>query len=161
MSQFNPLPRSSSKPTSYGKPNNLGTPKHVGISCMPSMLSAVLVANQLQVKGLDGLIGTQAWADIVPFVQKLRAKKRPHPLYHLPETGDRPLETVALNRQQVDFGRASAYLKIGDGCSAPCTFCAIPNFKGPNRSRPRRHILAEARRLAEAGVREIIIIARS
>ncbi len=45
MSQSDPLHRSSSKTTSYGKPNNLGTPEHVGMSCMPSMLSAVLVAN--------------------------------------------------------------------------------------------------------------------
>ena len=64
------------------------------------------------VPGLDGLIGTRAWADIVPFIQNLRATKRPEPLYHLPETGDIPLETIALNRQQVDVGRASAYLKI-------------------------------------------------
>ena len=113
-----------------------------------------------QVKGLDGLIGTRAWADIVPFIQKLRAKKRPAPLYHLPETGDVSLETVALNRQQVDVGRASAYLKISDGCSAPCAFCTIPSFKGLNRSRPREHILAEARRLAQAGAKEIIIIAQ-
>lgn len=113
-----------------------------------------------QVKGLDGLIGTRAWADIVPFIQKLRANKRPAPLYHLPETGDTPLETIALNRQQVDLGRASAYLKISDGCSAPCAFCTIPSFKGLNRSRPREHILAEARRLAEAGTKEIIIIAQ-
>lgn len=113
-----------------------------------------------QVAGLDGLIGTRAWADIVPFIQKLRANKRPGPLYHLPETGDTPLETVALNRQQVEFGRASAYLKISDGCSAPCAFCTIPSFKGLNRSRPAEHILAEARRLVDAGVQEIIVIAQ-
>lgn len=113
-----------------------------------------------QVKGLDGLIGTRAWPDIVPFIQKLRAYKRPEPLYHLPETGDTPIEAVALNRQRVDFGRASAYLKISDGCSAPCAFCTIPSFKGLNRSRPREHILAEARRLAAAGVQEIILIAQ-
>lgn len=113
-----------------------------------------------QVKGLDGLIGTRAWADIVPFIQKLRANKRPEPLYHLPETGDLPIETIALNRQQVDFGRPSAYLKISDGCSAPCAFCTIPSFKGLNRSRPREHILAEARRLQAAGVQEIILIAQ-
>ncbi|MEW5960776.1 MAG: 30S ribosomal protein S12 methylthiotransferase RimO [Chloroflexota bacterium] len=113
-----------------------------------------------QVKGLDGLIGTRAWADIVPFIQKLRATKRPTPLYHLPETGDTPLESVALNRHQVEFGRASAYLKISDGCSAPCAFCTIPSFKGLNRSRPRAHIIAEAQRLAAAGVQEIILIAQ-
>jgi ribosomal protein S12 methylthiotransferase len=113
-----------------------------------------------QVKGLDGLIGTRAWTDIVPFIQKLRANKRPQPLYHLPETGDTPIETIALDRQQVDVGRASAYLKISDGCSAPCAFCTIPSFKGLNRSRPREHLLAEARRLQTAGVKEIILIAQ-
>jgi ribosomal protein S12 methylthiotransferase len=113
-----------------------------------------------QVKGLDGLIGTRAWTDIVPFIQKLRAKKRPGPLYHLPETADTPIETVALNRQQVELGRASAYLKISDGCSAPCAFCTIPSFKGLNRSRPREHLLAEAQRLQAAGVEEVILIAQ-
>ncbi|MCB0208135.1 MAG: 30S ribosomal protein S12 methylthiotransferase RimO [Anaerolineae bacterium] len=113
-----------------------------------------------QVRGLDGLIGTRAWTDIVPFIQKLRAHKRPGPLYHLPETGDTPIETVALDRQQVEVGRASAYLKISDGCSAPCAFCTIPSFKGLNRSRPREHILAEAHRLEAAGVKEIILIAQ-
>jgi ribosomal protein S12 methylthiotransferase len=113
-----------------------------------------------QVKGLDGLIGTRAWADIVPFIQRLRAEKRPGPLYHLPETGDTVLETVALDRQQVEFGRAWAYLKISDGCSAPCAFCTIPSFKGLNRSRPREHVLAEARRLEAAGVQEVIVIAQ-
>jgi ribosomal protein S12 methylthiotransferase len=113
-----------------------------------------------QVKGLDGLIGTRAWTDIVPFIQKLRANKRPEPLYHLPETAEVPIETVALNRQQVDFGRASAYLKISDGCSAPCAFCTIPSFKGLNRSRPQEHLLAEARHLQAAGVKEIILIAQ-
>ena len=113
-----------------------------------------------QVQGLDGLIGTRAWADIVPFIQKMRAEKRPEPLYHLPETGDTILETVALDRQQVEFGRATAYLKISDGCSAPCAFCTIPSFKGMNRSRPREHLLAEARRLEAAGVHEVIIIAQ-
>ena len=113
-----------------------------------------------QVKGLDGLIGTRAWTDIVPFIQKLRAEKRPEPLYHLPETGDVPIETIALNRQQVGKGRMSAYLKISDGCSAPCAFCTIPSFKGLNRSRPREHILTEARQLEAAGVHEVILIAQ-
>lgn len=113
-----------------------------------------------QVKGLDGLIGTRAWPDLVPFIQRLRAHQKPEPLYHLPEMGDTPIETVALDRRQVEFGRASAYLKISDGCSAPCAFCTIPSFKGLHRSRPREHILAEAQHLAAAGVQEIIIIAQ-
>jgi ribosomal protein S12 methylthiotransferase len=129
----------------------------IAAGCMPQRFGREIAE---RVKGLDGLIGTRAWADIVPFIQKLRAKKRPQPLYHLPETGDTSLETIVLNRQQVEFGRASAYLKISDGCSAPCVFCTIPSFKGSHRSRPREHILAEARRLAAAGVQEIILIAQ-
>ena len=114
-----------------------------------------------EVKGLDGLIGTRSWPDIVPFIKKLRATldARREPIYHLPETGDTPIETIALSRNQL-ASQASAYLKISDGCSAPCAFCTIPSFKGLNRSRPREHILLEAQRLAAAGVKEVIIIAQ-
>lgn len=113
-----------------------------------------------EVPGLDGLIGTRSWPDIVPFIKKLRANSRREPVYHLPETGDVPIETLALNREMVDRGRASAYLKIADGCSAPCAFCTIPSFKGLQRSRPREHLLLEAQRLVDSGVQEIIVIAQ-
>jgi ribosomal protein S12 methylthiotransferase len=93
-----------------------------------------------KVPGLDGLIGTRSWADIVPFLQKLRSNRRQEPIFHLPETGDVPVESVALTRTG-QTSRASAYLKISDGCSAPCAFCTIPGFKGPGRSRPREVIL--------------------
>jgi len=114
-----------------------------------------------QVRGLDGVIGTRAWADIVPFLQRLRAGRngRRGPVFHLPETGDTPTESIAL-RRTAKKGEASAYLKISDGCSAPCAFCTIPGFKGPNRSRPREHLLREARRLAVQGVKEVILIAQ-
>ncbi len=53
-----------------------------------------------------------------------------------------------------------AYLKIAEGCDHPCSFCAIPLMRGRYRSRPIEHILAEAQRLAERGVRELILIAQ-
>jgi ribosomal protein S12 methylthiotransferase len=55
---------------------------------------------------------------------------------------------------------ASAYLKISDGCRRPCAFCAIPQIKGTHVSRPLETIVAEAVRLQEAGIRELIIIAQ-
>jgi ribosomal protein S12 methylthiotransferase len=55
---------------------------------------------------------------------------------------------------------ASAYLKIADGCRRPCAFCAIPQIKGPAVSRPPEAIWAEARRLVDQGVRELILIAQ-
>ena len=57
--------------------------------------------------------------------------------------------------------RASAYLKISDGCSRPCTFCNIPGIKGRSfRSAPIDVLAAEARRLSEEGVREIVLVAQ-
>ena len=53
-----------------------------------------------------------------------------------------------------------AYLKIAEGCSHACTFCTIPAIRGPYRSRPLDTLLAEARELAAAGVRELILVAQ-
>ena len=54
----------------------------------------------------------------------------------------------------------SAYIRIGEGCSNRCTFCAIPLIRGPYRSRDERAILREVSRLAESGVKEYILIAQ-
>lgn len=111
------------------------------------------------VPGLDGVIGTRRWMDIVPFIHELRRRKRPEPLYHLPENA------TAMGRDERGVTRAivqgaSAYLKIADGCRRPCAFCAIPEIKGPLVSRPLSHIVQEAVALQAAGVQELIIIAQ-
>ena len=54
----------------------------------------------------------------------------------------------------------SAYVRIGEGCSNRCTFCASPLIRGPYRSRGEAEILKEVRLLAERGVREHILIAQ-
>jgi len=53
-----------------------------------------------------------------------------------------------------------AYLKIAEGCDRRCGFCAIPTFRGDQRSRSSEVILAEARSLVEGGVREIVLVAQ-
>ncbi len=53
-----------------------------------------------------------------------------------------------------------AYLKISEGCDHVCTFCAIPGFRGRFRSRSIRDLAAESRRLAEQGVRELVIVSQ-
>ncbi|HEY2380611.1 MAG TPA: 30S ribosomal protein S12 methylthiotransferase RimO [Terriglobia bacterium] len=53
-----------------------------------------------------------------------------------------------------------AYLKISEGCDHVCTFCAIPGFRGRFRSRTTSDLIAEARRLAEQGVRELVIVSQ-
>ena len=53
-----------------------------------------------------------------------------------------------------------AYLKIAEGCNNRCRYCAIPLIRGPLRSRPMESCVAEARWLAEEGVRELIVVAQ-
>ena len=53
-----------------------------------------------------------------------------------------------------------AYVKIAEGCDRRCGFCAIPTFRGDQRSRSTQEILAEARALVAGGVREIVLIAQ-
>ena len=113
-----------------------------------------------RVPGVDGILGTRRWMDIVEVVRELRKGPHPEPLYHLPETiplleGNDP---AAVLRASI-FG-ASAYLKVADGCRRPCAFCAIPLIKGSVVSRPPETILEDAYRLHELGVRELILIAQ-
>jgi len=53
-----------------------------------------------------------------------------------------------------------AYLKIADGCDNRCSYCMIPDIRGPFRSRPMRDIIAESTDLAGAGVKELILVAQ-
>ncbi len=111
------------------------------------------------VPGIDGVIGTRRWMDIVPFIKKVRKNKHPDPLYHLPTEA----KTVGTDEQgvlRIAAQGASAYLKIADGCRRPCAFCAIPEIKGTLVSRPPHAIIDEAMMLQDAGVQELILIAQ-
>lgn len=108
--------------------------------------------------GIDGILGTRRWMDIVQVVNTLRKNKHPEPIYHLPD-----VKTVGADENdtlRVSVAGASAYLKVADGCRRPCAFCAIPLIKGTAVSRPVEAILNEARQLRDAGVRELILIAQ-
>jgi ribosomal protein S12 methylthiotransferase len=111
-----------------------------------------------QVPGIDGILGTRRWMDILQVVDSLRAGPHPEPLYHLPE-----VPTVGSDdagTQRVSIQGASAYIKIADGCRRPCAFCAIPLIKGTAVSRPIDDILADGRALQDMGVYEINLIAQ-
>ena len=64
-----------------------------------------------------------------------------------------------LNRE-ITTGKNYAYLKIGEGCSNRCTYCAIPYIRGPFVSRPKEDIIKEAKKLADKGIKELIVIAQ-
>ena len=108
-----------------------------------------------EVPGLDGIIGTRRWMEITALVEKLSSDGH-RPLVMI---GDPPVPPVGSMSRSVVQG-ASAYLKIADGCSAPCSFCAIPMIKGPAHSRLVEAIVDDARQLVAQGVKEIILIAQ-
>ena len=112
-----------------------------------------------QVQGIDGILGTRRWMDIVQVVSELRKGPHPETLYHLP-TDAATVGTDEADTVRASVAGASAYLKIADGCRRPCAFCAIPLIKGTAVSRPMETIIDEARRLSERGVRELILIAQ-
>lgn len=128
----------------------------IAAGCLAQLWGAKLAE---AVPGLDGVIGTRRWMDIVAFIERMRGRVRPEPLFHLPDeattVGDDERGALRAARQG-----ASAYLKIADGCRRPCAFCTIPAIKGTMKSRPPELIVDEARRLAQRGVRELILIAQ-
>lgn len=111
-----------------------------------------------EVPGIDGLLGTRRWMDIIDVVQKLRSGKHPEPVYHLPETSTTEVDHTDVLRAAVQG--SSAYIKIADGCRRPCAFCSIPLIKGTAVSRPIDSILEEASYLQSQGMRELILIAQ-
>lgn len=128
----------------------------VAAGCLSQRYGAALAQ---EVPGLDGVIGTRRWMDIFQLITRLRRRRHPAPIYHLPE------EAKAVGRDEGGVLRASlqgasAYVKIADGCRRPCAFCAIPTIKGTAVSRPLEAIVAEALRLQALGVKELILIAQ-
>jgi ribosomal protein S12 methylthiotransferase len=111
-----------------------------------------------QIPGIDGVLGTRRWMDILQVVSGLREGEHPQPLYHLPDAkvvGRSPKGTVGAHIQG-----GSAYLKIADGCRRPCAFCAIPKIKGTAVSRPLEDIIQDALYLQTQNIREINLIAQ-
>lgn len=105
------------------------------------------------VPGVDGILGTREWANVGRCVERLLGGEL--------GAGVRPKDEVSVvtpMRRQAQG--PSAYLKIADGCDAPCAFCAIPLIKGPQRSKARSAILEEACQLVVQGVQEVILIAQ-
>ena len=128
----------------------------IAAGCLSQRYGATLAQ---EAPGLDGVIGTRRWMDIFDLITRLRARKHPQPLYHLPTDAD----VVGLDEKGViraSVQGAYAYLKIADGCRRPCAFCAIPRIKGTAVSRPLDAIVAEAVKLQDMGVQELLLIAQ-
>jgi ribosomal protein S12 methylthiotransferase len=114
------------------------------------------------VPGLDGMLGTRRWVEIESLIRRVQADSTQR---SAPLGSARPAwlgDGLAGDDHQQSFARqgASAYLKIADGCSAPCAFCAIPLIKGPAASRQPADVVRDAVDLVHQGAKEIVLIAQ-
>lgn len=81
----------------------------------------------------------------------------------LPRFADKPLATRLydeLSPRVLSRHRGYAYLKVGEGCDNPCTFCTIPQMRGRQRSRTVGSVVAEARSLETQGVSELVLVSQ-
>jgi ribosomal protein S12 methylthiotransferase len=110
------------------------------------------------VPGIDGLLGTRRWMDIMDVIRQLEKERRTIPYSHFPATPTVGQDEKGAHRAAIQGG--SAYLKIADGCRRACAYCTIPLIKGTLVSRPMEKILYDARALADMGIQEIVLIAQ-
>lgn len=120
-----------------------------------------------------GCLAQQHYRELFEELPEVGAFIGPGAIPRLPQIVDRvlrgerladvpsPLEEnlKGLPRLRLEWG-PTAYLKIAEGCNNGCTYCTIPQIKGPYRSRPQEEVLAEAKFLISRGVRELVLVAQ-
>ena len=79
---------------------------------------------------------------------------------HISDKVGNGLDDLRYRKRLFDEGSYYGYLKIAEGCNNACSFCAIPLIRGPFRSKRMEDCIAEARDMAEAGIKELILIAQ-
>ncbi len=103
-----------------------------------------------EIPEIDGFVGLDQLRDVGNVVQLGGGPPLPAPSHLVfDHTAPRMLTT-----------RGFAYLKVAEGCNNPCTFCAIPIWRGKFRSRTIEDLVAEAKRLEEGGIAELNLIAQ-
>jgi ribosomal protein S12 methylthiotransferase len=103
---------------------------------------------QKEIPQVDALIGTMETEAIAEVLENLLGNDT---VLHKPD--------LTLGRSLTTGGHF-AYLKIAEGCDKYCTYCVIPSVRGRYTSIPVEELTAEARRLAEGGVKELVLVAQ-
>ena len=144
----------------------------IATGCLVQRAGAAL---QREIPEVDAVLSTRRWYEIANLVANLRQDRYGDiPTEGLVQAPDLLTANIGLtlNRAEAMPAEAivnpvarrpvgaSAYLKIADGCSAPCAFCTIPGIKGPWRSKPVTAVVQEAESLVGQGVQELILVAQ-
>lgn len=106
-----------------------------------------------EIPEVDAVVGIGGNCDIVSVCKKVLNKNK---VNHFPDKLCLPLEGDRLLTTPPHY----AYIKIAEGCSNCCTYCAIPKIRGKFRSRKMENIISEAKALAAKGVKELIVVAQ-
>ena len=109
---------------------------------------------QKEIPEVDAIVGTNAINEII---EALSGVLEGHAANHLRSIDDTPISGLS---QSVTTGGHFAYLKIAEGCDKHCTYCIIPKVRGKYRSIPMETLLAQAKDLADKGVKELILVAQ-
>lgn len=107
-----------------------------------------------EIPEVDEVLGTTAYDRILDAVDAALAGQ------HEVMTADLDALPLPETKRLVTTGGHFAYLKIAEGCDKHCTYCIIPKLRGNFRSVPMERLLAEAKDLAEQGVKELILVAQ-
>ena len=129
--------------------------KIIAAGCMTELHRQELLDT---VPGIDGLLGTRRWMDILEVIRGTQEKRAAIPFTHFPTVARVGQDEKGTHRAAVQGG--SAYLKIADGCRRSCAYCLIPLIKGSLVSRPVDRIIEDAKALQDIGIQEIILIAQ-
>ncbi len=121
-------------------------------------LKAVIAAGCYPAKS-DVVPGADA---VIPFKDYAQLAARCRQALKLPRRKRRaPGPGLLSCAPRLRFGlKTTAYLKVSEGCSNRCAYCAIPSIRGGLRSRPMKHVLSEAEELIADGARELVLIAQ-
>ncbi len=107
-----------------------------------------------EIPEVDAVLGTASYEKIAEAIDKALAGEQS---MYLKDMNALP---VPEGRRMLTTGGHYAYLKIAEGCDKHCTYCIIPKIRGDYRSVPMERLVQEAEELAEAGVRELILVAQ-
>ncbi len=107
-----------------------------------------------EVPEVDAVLGTGSYEAIASVITSAYNGERVQLYGDLAGTDYMDMERV------VSTGKGYAYIKIAEGCDNCCTYCVIPSLRGVFRSRKLESILREAEKLAESGVKELILVAQ-
>jgi tRNA-2-methylthio-N6-dimethylallyladenosine synthase len=129
------------------------------LGCMAQSRGSELLKNLPHV---DLVVGTQKFHRVAEYVDKIFRRKQQQQIddlrFSIVDTEDEAESQDTIRDHVMKRGQATAFVSIMQGCNMRCTFCIVPDTRGPERSRPLEEIVKEVRYLVSRGVKEVTLL---